>query len=208
MPAPSAIGKTEIIDKALLLLGQVTRNTDYEGAGSEIARDMRAVWSIAVPTALARHPWNFAIARKVLLADTQAPEFGYAFRYRLPADCLRFLPAARGEPRHFEGEVESGYILTDTGPSIDIRYIHNNADLMHWSALFADFLAWQIALEYLESKGKGVGLRDRIEARMDTLLTDAKRADALENGNRRGSRVVATSRWAGARYTARGYGVR
>ena len=204
MPAPSAISQTGIINKAQILLGQSKRFTELLDTDHK-AIDYQTLWPMALPKALVLHPWNFAIRRKRINADTVAPEFGYAYRYRLPSDCLRFLPWSRDDDAYFEHEIEDGYVLTDQPSFILIRYIYRNEDLAKWSPLFADVMAYALAMESCEGSTSKRGLYEDLKTERDDLIATGKRLDALENGNRRAVRPMTASSWASARYRRNGW---
>lgn len=203
----AAIDQTKIVNKSLILLGSTERLSGIDDAGP-LAASLRDLWAMAVRAHTALHPWNHAIKRAKLLPDTVAPAFGYDYRYKLPADCLRWLPWAPGEDYHFDGEEEAGYILTNDGTAIYVRYIWLNEDYSQWPPLFADTLAYTLALEHCEAKTQLRGLaRDLVIAR-DDRLSDAKRADGLATGQRKRSRMQTTSRWGSARHRSNGVGSR
>lgn len=205
MTAPRAISQTDIVNKAQILLGQSKRFTDLESSNEQAAINFQTLWPIALRSALALHPWNFAVSRAQISPDTVAPPFGWAYRYKLPADCIRVLPWSRDAWEWFEGEVEGGYMLTNQGEAIRIRYIRLIDNPSSWSPLFTDVLAHQLALEHCEAGTGKRGLSQDIASRLDALIADARRADALENGNRKAMRPIVASNWAAARYRPRGW---
>jgi len=190
--------KTAIYNKAIVLLGsRETLLSPDETIPS--ATSLTALWDIARRSALAMHPWNFAVTREKLLRRTTAPEFGSAYQFERPADCLRWLPWDSSDPHHFRGEEEGDYFLTDE-EEIYVRYICDHEDTSRWSALFVDVMAYTLAAEYCEAKTGMKGLRQSLTQERDDLLRQAKRADGLATGRRERRRVVQSSRWAGARY--------
>ncbi|TAJ26825.1 MAG: hypothetical protein EPO67_17950, partial [Reyranella sp.] len=81
--------EVDLCNRALSRLG--TRATI--AAFSENSTEARTVsiWYAATRDALLRaHDWNFA-RRRVALAELGAPASGWAYRFALPADCLRLL---------------------------------------------------------------------------------------------------------------------
>lgn len=191
-------GKTAIFNKAIVLLGsRETLLSPDEAIPS--AQSLTALWDIARRSALALHPWNFAIIRAKLTRDTAAPAFGYAYRYKRPADCLRWLPWDSDDPFHFEGEEEGKFFLTDE-EEIFIRYIGDHTETGDWSPLFVDVLAHTLAAEYCEAKTGLRGLRQSLLDAREEMLRAARKADGLATGRRNRRRRVGSSRWAGARY--------
>lgn len=204
MPAPTAISQTGIINKAQILLGQSKRFTELLDTDQK-AVDYQTLWPIAVRSALALHPWNFAIRRFKVNPDTVAPDFGWAYRYKLPPAVIRYLPWSRDAAEWFDGEVEGGYVLTNQGSSILIRCIVLVEDLSLWSALFADAMAYTLAMESCEGSTSKRGLYEDLTNGREDVLVKARRADALENGNRRAVRPMTASSWASARYRRNGW---
>lgn len=191
-------GKTAIFNKAIVMLGSRESLLAHDETIPS-AQSLTALWDIARRSALALHPWNFAIRREKLLRDTKAPEFGYLYRFKRPADCLRWLPWDSDDPFHFDGEEEGDFFLTDE-PEIFIRYVGDHKDIPSWSPLFVDVLAYSIAAEYCEAKTGLRGLRQSLLEEREAMLRAARKADGLATGRRARRRRVGSSRWAGARY--------
>lgn len=203
MPAPT-ISQTGIVNKAQILLGQSKRFTELLDTDQK-AIDYQTLWPMALRSTLALHPWNFAIQRFRINPDTIAPDFGWAYRYKLPASVIRYLPWSRDADEWFDGEVEGGYILTDQGEAILIRCIALVEDVPAWSALFADAMAYTLAMESCEGSTSKRGLYEDLSNGREDVLAKARRADALENGNRRAVRPMTASSWASARYRRNGW---
>lgn len=194
----AATGKTAIFNKAIVLLGSRESLLSHDEAIPS-AQSLTALWDIARRSALALHPWNFAVTRQKLQRDTKAPDFEYAFRFQRPPDCLRWLPWDSDDPFYFRGEEEGDYFLTDD-EELHLRFISDHEDTTKWSALFVDVMAYTLAAEYCEAKTGMKGLRSSLLDEREALLRHARRADGLATGNRNRRRSVFSSRWAGARY--------
>lgn len=194
----AAASRTAIFNKAIVLLGSRESLLSHDEPIPS-AQSLTALWDIARRSALALHPFNFAIARKKLLPDTVAPEFGYDRRFKLPAECIRWLPWDSDDEFFFDGEEEGGYLLAND-PEIYIRFIADHDDPPAWSALFVDIMAYQLAAEYCEAKTGLKGLRQSFLDERDDKIAKARRADGLATGKRGRRRSPSSSRWAGARY--------
>lgn len=190
--------KTAIFNKAIVLLGS-RENLLSHDESIPSAQSLTALWNIARRTALALHPWNFAVTRKKLQRDTKAPAFGYAYQFLRPADCLRWLPWDTDDQFYFEGEEEGDFFLTDE-EEVHLRYICDHEQLASWPPIFVDVLAYTLAMEYCEAKTGLKGLRQSFADQRDEMLRMARKADGLATGNRKRRRSPASSRWAGARY--------
>lgn len=68
----------------------------------------------------------------------------YAYRFELPADCLRLIRINGGEWEEYR--VEQGYIYTDEG-SVHIEYIFDQTDESAFDAQFTDVLAARLSAE-------------------------------------------------------------
>ncbi len=194
----AATSKTAIYNKAIVLLGsRETLLSPDEAIPS--AQSLSALWDIARRSALAMHPFNFAIVREKLQRDTEAPAFGFQYRFEKPANMLRWLPWDSDDPYHFEGEEEGEFFLSDE-PEIYVRYIGDHETISKWPPLFVDLMAHTLALEYCEGKTGLLGLRRAIGEDRDMIVRQARKADGLATGNRNRRRRVGSSRWAGSRY--------
>lgn len=194
----AAVGRTAIFNKAIVLLGSRAELLSPDETVPS-AQSLNALWDIARRSALTMHPWNFAVTRKKLQRDTEAPAFGYAYRFERPEDCLRWLPWDSDDPYYFEGEEEGDYFLSDES-EVYLRYIAEHTEEAKWSPLFVDVLAHTLAHEYCEAKTALQGLRRAIGEDREALLRAARKADGLATGRRARRRRVGSSRWAGARY--------
>lgn len=214
-----SVGQTDIIAKAMILIGDAGRLTSIDAPGPKAA-NLRSLWTIALPVALATYPWNFATRRCWLNADPERPAFGYSHRFRKPADCVRWLPPALGEEHYFEGEEEESYILANPcrrwihdinaneGLRLPFRYTALITDVAAWSPLFDEVIAYTLAMEHCQSVAQLRGLTGDLRAGREEVIAGARRADGLSTGRRQRSRLPATSRWASARFRSNGYGPR
>lgn len=216
----AGIGQTTIINNAMVLLGSSQRLTSI-GADGPLAANMRDAWDIALPAALESYPWHFATRRCFLDRDTKRPPFGYAFQYRLPADCVRWLPWQKGEREYFEGEQEGNLILTGVhdshihyieGPDgadvgcnrLPIRYTALITDLSLWSALFCDAMANRLAARLCMGSTSSRTLTADLDNKLREIVDQARIADGLSTARRARGRGVRGSRWASARFSALG----
>lgn len=196
----------KIANKALILLGDNGRITSLDDTG-QLASDLKDLWDVARPIAIASHTWNFAIKREKLLRDPDnTPPFGYAYQFDKPPEMLRWLPWAKGEPYWFRGEEEGDYFFADD-PEIYIRYLIDVPEVGKWPPLFCEAMAYQLALEYCESKTGKAGLAEKLKSELREKLGNpmsAKMADGLASGRRDRGNILANSRWVGARHLPTG----
>ena len=126
----------EIANAALYEVGDkaITTLTD----DSDRARAVNGLFAFTRDAILRVHPWNFALARKVLARDATGPTFGFAYSYTLPSDpyCLRVWKTdwVSGDPTW---KVEGRKIVTDAG-AVSILYIARIEDPEQFDTLFTD----------------------------------------------------------------------
>lgn len=195
---PAQPSQTRIVNKALVILGTAQRIGSI-GDGSPLAKQAEAVWDECRDEVLVEHPWNFAIARAALPANTDyVPENEYAFAYELPAQCLRWLPWRRDHGSHFEGEQEGRFILSNAAAPIYVRFIVRVEDMARWSIGFNAAMAAKLALYLAKSVTGQSGMMDRAQLAYDEALRSAKRQDGQATGST-DRRVQYRSSWLGAR---------
>jgi hypothetical protein len=81
----------DICNEAMDLLGAATITSLTEN--SKEARLCNRKFELTRDAVLRAHPWNAAIARAELAANSVGPAFGFTHQFQLPADpyCLRVL---------------------------------------------------------------------------------------------------------------------
>lgn len=190
--------QTRIANRALILLGTATRIVSVAD-DKPLAKQVRDLWHESRRAALAAHPWNFALHRVQLNEAGTAPAFGYARQFRLPPECLRWLPWPRDHELFFEGVEEGGYILSDAAAPLPLRCIRDVEDVGAWSAAFATFMAYQLAMDLADSATQfAAKAQDMAQAR-DIALEEAKKLDGLATGERTLGNKRYLSRWVTAR---------
>lgn len=192
--------ETAIARKALILIGSAARFESLDDSGDADARDLLALWHIARPAALVLHPFNILIRRATIQRDAAVATIGPAYRYRLPADCLRWLPWSREDRYWFDAVEEGGALLTDDEGPLYIRMIADETDVTRWPPLLVDLMAYTLAMEYAQAKAQMLGLADRLSAKRDAVLAEARRIDGLSSPNRQHGPGARQSRWVGARW--------
>lgn len=195
-------GQTAICNAVLAELGSTQRITSIHD-GSNHANRFREIWPLVVPFAIVLHPWNFAIGRALLNEAGQKPPFGYARMFTLPADCLRWLPPARGDSDYYEAEREGNFLLTDHAAPLPCRYIRMEDDVARWSPGFTWLVKAFLSPIIAEGVTQSEGIAGRMEELAKSLLPQAKRIDGLETGRRRRAPAIAVSSWLRARGHAR-----
>ena len=128
---------------------------------------------------LRAHPWNFALRRDALAADTTAPAWGYANAYTLPADCLRVI-RIKDDDAAITWKVEGRKILTDEGAPLKIQYVARIEDVTQWDALFAEAFSSALAVEVAAALSESETIVRRLAEQAERTVRAARRNDALE----------------------------
>lgn len=148
-----------------------------------VARWLKRNVPIERDVLLAMHPWNFAIKRAQLAADTATPAFEWNYQYRTPNDCLRVLPITNdgtrdGYPIPFT--IEGDMILTDATAPLKVRYIRRVTNPGQWTAPFGTLLAAILAAKAAHWLTGKAGLAKALDEKIPNLLARTTLADALE----------------------------
>ena len=127
--------------------------------------------------------WKFAIDRTSLAADGTAPSWGWANRYLLPTDCLRFIPPTvdgswDGTPVPYEEE--GGYLLTEATSPLRLRYIKRVTNEGLFSNGFCEVLALRLALLMSHWVTGKASMTQTLQAVFDRTLADVKEACAVQ----------------------------
>lgn len=131
---------------------------------------------------LRAHAWNFATARARLARLADAPVFGFAHRYRLPADWLRTLSLHDGSGADVSSRarLEGDGLLSDAA-ALYLRYVARIEDPTRMTPDFRAALASLLARELALPLAQSNSLEQRLDARFAADLRRARSTDALEN---------------------------
>ena len=132
---------------------------------------------------LRSHPWNFAIRRASLAASVAAPEFGYAYKFPLPANCLRVLEV---NENLYEWEREGNDIVTDASVC-EIKYIEDVGE-EYFDDNFANSLSLKIASDL--SGDLNPAMKTTLYAEYSESVRAARAFDAQES---RGGKLRTTT---------------
>ena len=167
--------KTDISNRALSKLGE-KRVSNVDTDDKDAAKVIRYMWENVRDALITSYPWNFAIKRKQLAASGDTPAWGYGKQYLLPADFLALLEI-KGQP---EFKLEGGYILTDDGSPIYIRYISRITDTGSFDALFNEALAAKLAVEACEEITQSNTKKQILLREYEAAIKEAYASDAIQ----------------------------
>lgn len=153
-----ALSKTDIANQALGRIG-AQRIMDLDDVDSKSARICKNVFEATVREVGRSAEWNCLKKRARIGRLTDAPEFGWAYQYQLPADFLRMVKLngtrADNDPGD-EWEVEGRKLLTDAEEA-KIQFIGYKDDPNEYDALFTNavvvLLASKIAVPLRQDGG-------------------------------------------------------
>ena len=115
-------------------------------------------------------------------------DYGWVYRYPIPSDCIRMLPLRQNgsfEGRLIKHEIEDGYILTDTGTSLQSRYISKFTDALRFDPLFKEALAARMAAKLAHWLTGKISASDAMAKAYNTAIEKARLADSLEGSDER-----------------------
>lgn len=165
----------EILSGALIELGEDRiASTDQD---TERARLARAVYEVERDAMLEEHPWKFAIRRVALARLADAPAFGYARAFRLPADCLHVI-ACEPEAAY---AIEGGALLCDL-EAVAVRYVRRIENPADMPPTFRVALSARVAARLARKITGSSAEKERLEALYRERLRTAKGRDARGGG--------------------------
>lgn len=182
--------KTGIINTALMRVGAQGVTSAFQD--SPAAQTAAAAYDRALAYCLSLHPWHFAM-RHVALAQSAAPAApGWRYAWSLPADCLRVVEVFGEDGQRIPRPIpwtlagtEGGELLHTRVGGVTLRYI--SALTSAYPAVFADALAWRVAVEiapYVQQSGRARDYLELFERALDRAATENDRACAPERGFR------------------------
>lgn len=166
--------KTEICNRALSKVGD-SRVSNIETDSSEKAQILNSMYELVRDELLRTYPWNFAIKRTQLAVDGTAPSWGYNKRYQLPSDFIAILEIKN----HPDYRMEGGYILTNEGAPLYIKYVKRVESTGDFDELFAEALAAQLAVEISERLTQSNQKKQLLLAERDDIIKRAFAIDAI-----------------------------
>lgn len=188
--------KASICNDALGLVGQPPLVTDPDDvAARPHARDAVAAYDRVLDEVLADGLWSFARRRVSLERDATSPDFGWAYRYLLPATPRYLAPVGLDPDSHGDDAayaVENGYILTDESGPLNFVYIGLVDDPNLFEPNFAASLALKIAARIAPKVLNSQEAADALAKRYTNSLPTPR---ALERRNRRPTQVVRGGDW-------------
>ena len=179
--ASPIISQVQVCNSALLKVGTDIISDINEGARAAVI--CRTLFAYLQDEVMAASPWRFATRSVVLYPNGNTPPFTYTFAYDIPQDCLRLLSP---DDDALIWKVEDGgdwsndevQILSNES-SLNMRYIFRQNDYSQWTSLFAETLAWRIAMELALSITRSIPMKQECEKSYKEALAQARAINAV-----------------------------
>ena len=191
-----AIGKVDVINAALLLIGaeKLTATTD----ATKAARLATSMYDIALREV---HDlpidWRFATARAELAQMSDAPIFGeYDYQYELPAKCRRILAVVdeAGDKTEYEwgrevavitsgGRDEEYDVFLANQDEAFIKYIRLREDPNKWPGYFIRLVYLTLAILLCEPLKQDKQKKNQLMLMYDDAYNKARTGNGMENAD-------------------------
>lgn len=202
-----ALSRTEVINAALGLIAVDSISDPDEN--SEPARRVKAIYEMAVRSAVEEHAWYFAkVDAPPTPASGTSPLFKFAYEYTMPADFIRLVEldgqwVFTPPPVHVglapAYELFGRSVRTDLPPPLQFTYLRDlSNDPTMWSPLFVDVAAGEVAERVAMSLTKEVSKVQVAQKFKEMALRRAKHANAIQ----RAPDYVSDGSWVTARLGA------
>lgn len=182
-------GRTEIINKALLYLGEDTI-LDPRGE-SKNAKLCESVFDSILAEILSGHPWSFATVAVQLQQLAEAPkDTRFAYQYQLPTDIgmIQQVAVNATAPAHWQWDkanklpqamytIQGDRLLSGSQP-LQMIYTRSKVEPFEMPPKFFDFLAIKIAVS-LAYKIAGQDREKAVAQAAEMKELEAKHADSL-----------------------------
>ena len=168
-----AVSEVQICNMALTKIG-VDRIISLDDAVKQ-AELCKESYPVIRDEFLGSHPWNFAITRTSLAAESTAPSWGFARQFPLPTDCLRVLEVYTDLDWHREGNK----LLCDE-TVLYIKYIKKETDVSKYNPTFSEALSCHLAAHLCYSLVQSTTLRDQLLNEAKSKSQTARSFDAQE----------------------------
>ena len=177
----------DICNEAMDLLGAATITSLNEN--SKEARLCNRKFDTVRDAVLRAHPWNVAISRAALAANSTPPAFGFTYKFPLPTDpyCLRVLSFWNSNVNNELAAYDSNIMFKIEGRSIlsnenDCRivYISRVTDTEQFDPLLSTTIAHRLAADTAYAITGSNSVSQQMFALYESRLKEAKGVDSME----------------------------
>lgn len=182
--------KVEIFNMALTLLKQRPISDPNGDGGAETT--LRQIYDICRRALLEEHPWNFAVKRKALDLETDAPESEYDYAFSKPTNCLRIITVYN--PASVWKEEDNNLIVTNDD-TMDLIYVEDVTNPTFFSPLFVKTLCLELALLAEFAISGQQQLQQSLMTQRDKTKAVAKMVDGQKDAmtKKYGSNIITSS---------------
>lgn len=168
--------EVDIINSSLNMVG--ASNIISRGEDSKSARITNQRYDYVRDAVLRAHPWNCAIKRVEVAADSDTPAFGYTYQFTLPTDpyCLRVLGL---DYMDIDFSVEGRKIHSDES-TINLKYIARVTDPNEYDQLLIEAIAARLAADTSFALVQSTSLTGTMFTLYEQKLSEARFVDATE----------------------------
>lgn len=172
---------TQIANRSLGWLKQKPI-TNYLSTTDRSALEFQRVYEGVRDEVLAAHPWNCAMERTSVDADTDTPAWGFSYQYTLPTDpyCLRVWQLNYDRHGDAPFKVIGRKIHCDEGSPLEFEYIKRVTDPMQFSPLLARAMAASLAEALAIPLTDSESRRQAMEEKYEGYLREARSLDGQE----------------------------
>jgi hypothetical protein len=167
----------QIGNRAITFLGGITISSLEDD--TDEGRAIKRVYEQTRDHVLRDHPWNFAIKRVSIAANTVAPIYEYTNAYNVPADWLRTVEVDTEEEWVMEGRA----IVSDASAPLKMVYIHQVTDATLFDAKFIEAYATRLAADIAYDITASQTIVRALEEKYFRLLSAARLVDAQESSS-------------------------
>ena len=188
---PSSVTEIDVVNRALVKLGAKKISSLDDDGKSE--RVMSNIVDVVRDKFLRESPWNPAVKRVQLAANTVAPAYGFATAYDLPSDYIKLLnvespettvsaySSSNNTAKNIAYKLEGGQILCDETGALNVRYVSRLTDMTKYDPTMIEALATLYAKEACMSLREDSGLRDQLSFEYKNLIFEAKQNDGWDD---------------------------
>lgn len=187
-----SVSEATICNRALTFLG-ANRISSLEDDSLE-AKLCKEFYADIRDELLRSHPWKFALERTTLAVSSTTPEWGWDYKFPLPADCLRVVEMYGQEQDNWSEE--GRFLMTDSS-ECKIKYIKKMTEVGRFDTSFTAVLALDIAIALTYALTTSEGTRDGLVKFRELKIKEARTYSAQSAV---GDRVYADD-WLNSRFT-------
>jgi hypothetical protein len=178
MPIVFLVAPVDVCNESLGLLGKA-KIGDLDVTTDPVAVDCKQYFGSLLHTMLRDHPWNFCDTDAELAQSIDAPIIDFAYKYALPADCVR-VNAVNGDDNRRAWKVRGRFIHSNE-TTIIISYNTWVDDPNQWNGDFRQAFVTLLASRLATALNSDlVKSNDLYKLYLEQLST-AKATDGQEN---------------------------